>query len=72
MREKPAKRILRLPAVEDRTGLKRSQIHFLESKGKFPKRIKISDRASGWLEHEIDAWIDMKITASRGSPASMC
>jgi prophage regulatory protein len=68
MSEQPVKRMLRLPAVEDRTGLKRTQIHYLESTGRFPKRIKLSERASGWLEHEIDAWIDSKVTASRGRP----
>jgi prophage regulatory protein len=59
------KRFLRLPMVESRTGLKKSQIHTLEADDKFPKRIKISDRASAWLEHEIDEWIEQKVTASR-------
>ena len=65
MSEQAVKRFLRLPLVEDRTGLKHSQIHTLEVSGKFPKRIKISERASGWLEHEIDAWIEQRVTASR-------
>lgn len=65
MSEQAIKRFLRLPLVEDRTGLKHSQIHTLEVLGKFPKRIKISERASGWLEHEIDAWIEQRVTASR-------
>jgi prophage regulatory protein len=65
MSEQAIKRFLRLPRVEDRTGLKHSQIHTLEVAGKFPKRIKISERASGWLEHEIDAWIEQRVIASR-------
>lgn len=66
MSEQAVMRFLRLPKVEDRTGLKHSQIDTLETSGKFPKRIKISERASGWLEHEIDAWIEQSVNASRG------
>ena len=29
----------------------------LESEGRFPKRIRLSERKVGWYEHEIDAWI---------------
>jgi prophage regulatory protein len=58
-------RFLRLPEVEQRIGLRHTQIHGLERKGLFPKRIKISQRASGWLEHEINAWIEQRVAASR-------
>jgi prophage regulatory protein len=69
--EQPSKmplRFLRLPDVEHRTALRHSQIHYLEVRGKFPKRIKISERASGWLESEIDSWIAERIAASRAEP----
>lgn len=59
----PELRVLRLPAVEHKCGLKRSRIHELEAQGRFPRRIKISDRASGWLEHEIDAWLAERMAA---------
>jgi hypothetical protein len=29
----------------------------LEGKGRFPKRIRLSERKVGWFEHEIDEWI---------------
>lgn len=61
----PQKRFLRLPEVERRTGLRHTQIHKLEVQGRFPRRVKISVRAAGWLEHEIEAWIDGKVEASR-------
>lgn len=60
-------RVLRLPAVEEKSGLKRSRIHDLEAQGRFPRRIKLSDRASGWLEHEIDAWLAERMAAREGS-----
>jgi len=55
---KPRLRILRMPAVEDRTALGKTQIQELEARGDFPQRVKISKRAIGYYEHEIDAWIE--------------
>lgn len=58
-------RFLRLPEVQQRTGIKHTRIHKLETEGRFPKRIKISDRASGWLESEIDEWMAKRLELSR-------
>jgi prophage regulatory protein len=57
------KRILRLPEVESRTGLKRDSVYRLAKLGQFPRPFKISAWASGWLESEIDAYIDACIAA---------
>ena len=54
---KPRLRILRMPAVQDRTGLGKTQIQELEARGDFPQRVKISKRAIGYYEHEVDAFI---------------
>jgi prophage regulatory protein len=35
--------------------------------GTFPKPISLGSRAVGWLEHEIDDWLDRRIRASRPS-----
>lgn len=64
----PVLRMLRLPEVESRTGLKRRRIYQLEAKGEFPKHVKVSDRASAWMEHEIDAYILGKMAARGGKP----
>lgn len=56
---------LRMPEVERRTGYKRAQIYFLESKKDFPQRIKLGGRASAWLAHEVDAWLAERIAKSR-------
>ena len=58
-------RFIRLPEVLEKTGLKTTRIHELETAGKFPRRVKISDRASGWLEHEVNKWMEQRIAASR-------
>jgi len=58
---------IRLKKVEDRTGLKKSMVYDLMSKEKFPKSIKIGDRAVAWIESEVDQWIQNKIPESRQS-----
>jgi len=59
-------RFLRLPAVEDRTGLKRAQLYSLARQGLFPKPVKIGIRASAWLESEVISWAQARTSASRG------
>lgn len=58
-------KILRLPAVSAAVGLGRDSIYRLIREGKFPKPIKISERASGWLESDLKKWQDERIEASR-------
>ncbi|MGE0582865.1 MAG: helix-turn-helix transcriptional regulator [Steroidobacteraceae bacterium] len=58
-------RLLRLPDVEGRVGLRRSMIHRLEQRGEFPRRVRISARAAGWIESEINDYIHARIAASR-------
>jgi prophage regulatory protein len=50
-------RILRLPAVLDRTGLSRSTLYRKVDQGTFPRQIKLSERCAGWRESAIDAWL---------------
>lgn len=59
--------ILRLPAVKSRTGLARSTIYLRITQGKFPKQISLGARTVGWLESEIEAWINSQIEQSRGT-----
>lgn len=55
--------ILRLPAVKARTGLSRTAIHIRVIDGTFPKPVKLGIRAIGWLESDIDEWINSRIPA---------
>jgi prophage regulatory protein len=57
-------KILRFPQVIAKTGLSRSTIYALLSVGKFPKKIQLSPRRVGFLEAEVDAWLNEK-TQSR-------
>ena len=58
-------RILRWPEVHQRVGISRSHVHNLVSHGKFPPPIKLGERASGWVEREIDDWLQKRIKISR-------
>ena len=51
-------KLLRLVSVKDVTGLSRSSIYAFIEQGKFPKQIKIGERAVAWDELEIQEWID--------------
>lgn len=57
--------ILRLPAVKTRTGLSRSTIYLRISEDSFPHPISLGGRAVGWIESEIDEWLEQQIKASR-------
>ena len=57
--------ILRLPTVKDRTGLSRSTIYLRISQGKFPKPVSLGGRAVGWIEVEIEDWLNQQISTSR-------
>jgi prophage regulatory protein len=57
-------RILRRPEVREKTGLPDPSLDRLESKGEFPQRVPLgSGRAIGWVEDEVEAWIESRIAA---------
>jgi prophage regulatory protein len=55
----PPSRILRLPEVIARVNLGKSSIYSLIKAGGFPQPLRLG-RASGWLEHEIEDWIQAR------------
>lgn len=65
MQQQP--KILRLPAVLEATGLKRSTVFARVASGTFPAQIKLGSRASGWVADEVYDWIRSHIAASRGA-----
>ena len=60
-----AHKILRLPDVIDRVGFSRSTIYAYLANGDFPQPIRIGVRAVGWVDTDIDDWIDAQIGKSR-------
>lgn len=59
--------ILRLPAVKQRTGLSRSTIYLRVNDGTFPKPIQLGERAIGWVETDIEQWLEARIKTSRSA-----
>ena len=54
----PPARLLRLPEVIDRVGLRRSAIYQRMSEGRFPKSRSLGPKCAVWVEAEINEWID--------------
>ena len=57
--------ILRRKQVELRTGLRRSNLYDKISKGAFPAPISLGARAVGWLESDINNWLNDCVTKSK-------
>lgn len=53
----PGARLLRLPEVMARVGLRRSAIYQRMSEGRFPRSRSLGPKCAVWVEKEIDAWI---------------
>ena len=61
-------RFLRLKDVQSVTGLSKTSIYKLIEAGSFPKQINLSgSRSVGWLESEVIAYNQARISSSRGS-----
>ena len=61
--------ILRLPSVKIATGLSRSTVYLRIAHGVFPHPVSLGGRAVGWLETEIQEWLQRQIEASRKAAA---
>jgi prophage regulatory protein len=63
----PAKpgRLLRLPAVMERCALGRSSIYAGVRNGTFVTPVRLSARAVGWREDEIDRWVSERVKTPR-------
>lgn len=63
----PCARVLRIKDVINRTGLSRSTLYALmKSDPAFPKKVSLSPRTTGLIEHQLDAWIALR-ASSRAS-----
>jgi len=58
-------KLMRLPAVIERTGYSRSWIYELINQEQFPKPVKIGTRAIAFIESEIEEFLQELISKSR-------
>jgi prophage regulatory protein len=68
-KKSPPVKMLRRKEVEERTGLKRSTIYDHVKRGTFPRPIHLGPKVIGWIESEVDAWIDLQIELTRTNQA---
>jgi prophage regulatory protein len=53
--------VLRLPAVRAKTQLPTSTIYAMMAAGRFPKPIALSSNTRGWIEAEVDEFLQARI-----------
>jgi len=58
-------KIVRLKQAISHTGLSRSSIYLYIKAGTFPKPIKLGERSIGFIESELNEWIESRISDSR-------
>ena len=63
---KPCK-LIRLPHVEERCGLRKSTIYAGVKDKTFPAPVRLSARAVAWREADIDRWIAERVTTGEAS-----
>ena len=59
--------IIKLPEVKSKTALSRSTIYLKMSLGEFPRPISLGARSVGWIESEVQDWVNKQIELSRQS-----
>lgn len=59
--------VLRTKAVVKATGLSRTTLWRLERRGDFPKRIRLGPNSTGWIQSEIQEWIESRPRGMSGS-----
>lgn len=62
-------RVLKLKDVLHKTSLGKTTLYALVKNSEFPKQIELGLRSVGWLESEVEAWIQSKV-CRRNSSAS--
>lgn len=60
-------RLLRLPEVEQATGLKKSTVYLLMRRGEFPRCVQITPRCVAWPESAVLQWVQERIADAQAS-----
>ncbi|NML62242.1 AlpA family transcriptional regulator [Massilia sp. RP-1-19] len=63
-------RVIRLPEVIKKTGLGRTTLYRMSTAGQFPESISLGGKAMGWIEAEIDKWIEERMRARQRTPVA--
>jgi prophage regulatory protein len=58
--KKQVEKIIRKKELIKTIGLSDPSIYRLEKAGRFPRRLQLGGNSVGWLQSEIQAWIEQK------------
>lgn len=64
------RRLIKLPAVCEATGLSRSGVYKRMGENTFPKSVPLGGRAVAWVESEVDDWVTQQIESRSGEVAA--
>jgi prophage regulatory protein len=56
-------RIIRKPELLNMLGISDPTVYRWERAGKFPKRLRLGGNSCGWLEEEVNNWIEERAAA---------
>ena len=62
--------MIKLKDVQKITGLSRSSIYSYIEKGVFPIQVKLGQRSVAWIDQEIIAWLESRISARDAANSS--
>lgn len=63
------RRFIKLREVKALTTLSTSELYRRIAAGAFPRQIMLGPKSAVWIEAEVIAWCDARISASRGEAA---
>lgn len=58
-----SQRVLRIRETSYKVGLSKTSVYESVKKGTFPKPLRLSERSSGWLESELNQWLEERAAA---------
>ena len=58
-------RLLRMADMVEKIGVSKGTIYGLMRTQGFPRSFKIGTRATGWLAHEVEAWLERRVEAQQ-------
>lgn len=64
-------KIVNASEIKSRTGLARSTWYALLKNGDFPTPIKLSSKRIGFLESDIDRWIELRVAGKSWAVAEV-
>ncbi|UCV28105.1 AlpA family phage regulatory protein [Ferribacterium limneticum] len=53
-------KIIRMPEVMAKVGLRKSAVYNMIKRGEFPAQIRLGENSVGWIEADVDEWVRVR------------